>query len=168
VIDKLEHLIRLQRDLQTRTFGFDFATMTPDERIRYIRDQHQAIVVELVEALDEVEWKPWAQPVSPAHGRRINRDAFVGELIDVLHFWVNMVLAVSGDATPTEVADEVFTRYALKHRVNVQRQADGYDGSSTKCHSCKRALDDPAVACWRRGDQGFCSQENVDVNYVKS
>lgn len=161
MIDKLEHLVRLQSQLQRDAYGFDFEKLTTAERIQYVRDQHQAIIVELCEALDEVSWKPWTtgKPV-------INRDAFVGELVDVLHFWLNMVIAVSGSSTYVEVADEIFTRFALKNRVNAQRQVDGYDGVSTKCGICKRALDDPAVQCWRRGDQGHCEITNSDVNYL--
>lgn len=162
-IDKLEHLIRMQLRLQ-HEFGFNFDTMPQEERIAYIRDQHQAVTMEMSEVLDEVDWKPWTNNSQ----RLIHRDEYVTELIDVLHFWINMVLVVSGEMSSTEIADEIFTRYALKNRVNVQRQADGYDGRSTKCGGCGRALDDVAVPCWRRGDQGHCARGNIDVNYVIS
>lgn len=166
MIDKLEHMIKMQLEMQERTYGFDFVSMSQDERIRYIRDQHQAVVVELTEVLDETEWKPWAKPSSPVHGRRINRDEYVSELIDVIHFWLNMLFPVCGKMTPTEIADEIFTRFALKNRTNAQRQLDGYDGKSTKCGGCSRALDDVAVECTRTGDQGYCAKTDADVNYI--
>lgn len=161
--DKLEHLIRMQLNLQ-REFGFNFDTMPHDEQIAYIRDHHQAVIMEMSEVLNEVDWKPWT--VNPQ--RIIHRDEYVAELVDVLHFWINMILVVSGKMTTTEIADEIFTRYALKNRVNTHRQLDGYDGRSTKCAGCGRALDDVAVRCWRRGDQGRCERDNVDINYVIS
>lgn len=160
--NKLERLISMQRNLQSGSFGYDFTKMTPEERINYIRDQHQAAVMELCEALDEVGWKPWTQ------GQRwIHRDEFVNELVDALHFWINMILAVTGGMSSTEVADEIFTRFALKNRTNAQRQVDGYDGRSTKCGGCGRALDDFAVECRRVGDQGYCAKLDADINYVK-
>lgn len=162
--DKLARLIWLQAGLQRDAYGYDFAAMSSAERVSYVRDQHQAAVMELCEVLDEVDWKPWT------NGARIpiHREAYVNELIDVLHFWVNMVLAVCGDMSPTEVADEIFTRFALKNQVNAERQTAGYDGRSTKCGGCGRALDDPGVACTRRDDQGHCAKNDVDVNYLKS
>lgn len=159
--DKLVRLIWMQRNLQS-DFGFNFNTMSLIERIAYLRDQHQAAIVELCEALDEVDWKPWTNDPR----RTIRRNELVGELVDVLHFWLNMVLAVSGKMSAVEVADEIFTRYALKNRTNVQRQLDGYDGRTTKCGGCGRALDDVAVQCTREGDQGHCAQTNSDINYV--
>lgn len=161
VDDKLVRLIWLQAGLQKNTYSFDFTKMTQDERIQYIRDQHQAAIVELTEALDEVAWKPWT--TGP---RWVHRDNFVNELVDVLHFWLNMVLVVSSDMSPREVADEIFTRFALKNRTNTQRQVDGYDGRSTKCGGCGRALDDFAVECWRLGDQGHCAKTDSDINYI--
>jgi hypothetical protein len=156
-------MLQLQEALQREAFGINFDEMNAVQVVQYIRDQHQALGMELSEALDEVEWKPWAQTfLNP----RINRGAFVGELVDVLHFWMNMALAVSGSSTIEELADEIFTRYALKNRTNVQRQVDGYDGRSTKCGGCGRAVDDVAVQCTREGDQGYCAQTDSDINYI--
>jgi dUTPase len=161
--DKLIRLIWMQQNLQ-REFGFDFKTMPQEERIACIRDQHQAAIVEFNEVLDEVDWKPWTSNPN----RQIRREAYIGELIDVLHFWVNMVLVVSGKMTAEEIADEIFTRYAMKNRINSRRRHDGYDGRSTKCGGCGRALDDVAVECTKVGDQGYCAQTNSDINYVSS
>lgn len=141
--NKLERLIKLQTDLQTETYGYDFFKMSRADAIRYLRDQHQAITVEVSELLNEVDWKPWTDGSRLAY----DRDALVGELIDVLHFWLNMWIAVSSRHSPQEIADEIFTRFAIKNRTNAQRKADGYDGVSTKCPLCRRALDDVAVQC---------------------
>lgn len=160
--DMLVKLIWLQHNLQTETYGYDFPVMLRADIIRYLRDQHQAITVEMSEVLDEIDWKPWADGSRPAY----DRDALVGELIDVLHFWLNMWIAVSGKHSAQEIADEIFTRYALKNKINRDRQVDSYDGRSTKCGGCGRALDDVAVECRRVGDQGYCAKTDSDINYI--
>lgn len=139
MIDKFEELFRRQHNLQVESFGRNFQRMLPADRAIYIREMQQAAIMELCEALDEVGWKSWAT------SRHINRDAYVAELVDVLHFWINMLLALGDD--PDELASEVFTRYTLKAAINASRQARGYDGVVGKCPSCHRALDDPAVNC---------------------
>lgn len=159
--DKLERMIIMQAGAQRETYGYHFTEMSKDELIDYIRVQQQAAIQELGEALNEVDWKQWTQGE-----RQIRRDKFINELIDTLKFWFNLVLAVSGRMEATEIADEIFTRFAIKTRINDRRQADGYDGRSTKCGGCGRALDDPAVGCNRRGNQGFCALRDADVNYL--
>lgn len=154
----LAQLFRLQHDLQTQSFNVNFQRMLPRDRIQYIKDMKLALDAELQEALDETSWKPWATRDS------IHRDAYVGELVDALHFLMNMFLVLGDD--PAALAAEVFSRYCIKNRINARRQEEGYDGVSTKCGGCRRALDDPAVACSRRGDQGFCARDGVDVNYI--
>jgi hypothetical protein len=139
VIDKFEELFQLQHDLQIEAFGRNFQRMLQSERVIYIREMQQAAIMELCEALDEVGWKTWAT------SRHINRDAYIGELVDVLHFWINMLLALGDD--PTELAREVFTRYGVKGRINAERQARGYDGVSSKCPACNRDVADMGVMC---------------------
>lgn len=158
MMDTFARMLALQEQLQRESFGYNFETMTAEQRIQYIKDMKLALEAELQEALDETGWKPWATQ------KFINRDAYFGELVDVLHFLMNMFL-VLGDNTG-DLADEIFTKYCLKNHINERRQREGYDGVSTKCGSCGRALDDPAISCWRQGDHGFCAVRNVDVNYV--
>lgn len=158
MMDTFARMLALQEQLQRESFGYNFETMTAEQRIQYIKDMKLALEAELQEALDETGWKPWATR------KFINRDAYFGELVDVLHFLMNMFL-VLGDNTG-DLADEIFTKYCLKNHINERRQREGYDGVSTKCGSCGRALDDPAISCWRQGDHGFCAVRNVDVNYV--
>lgn len=131
----LEVIFARQAELQARSFGVDLASLSDEDRSRFIRDMTLACTDELHEALAEVGWKPWAS------SRHVNRDAFVGELIDALHFLVNLFLAVGASA------DEVTERYMAKADVNRKRQEDGYDGVNGKCTTCKRAFDDPAGSC---------------------
>lgn len=132
--DKTWQWLESTRELQEQVYGFDLAGMqanNPDEFADYVVMNHTAAVSELSEALDEVGWKSWAKPRG-----WVNRDAFVKELIDVAHFVAN--LAVSVGCTDEEWQE----RYESKQRVNRQRQLVGYDGVSTKCPDCHRALDD--------------------------
>ncbi|UKH48466.1 deoxyuridine triphosphatase [Microbacterium phage Katzastrophic] len=101
----------------------------------FIQWNHKALLHEMVELESETGWKPWATK------RFVNLEAARGEAIDMLHFLLNDFLVLGLDA------DEVRRRYHAKHAKNVKRQEDGYDGVSTKCPGCHRALDDDAVEC---------------------
>jgi len=101
----------------------------------FIQWNHKALTHEMVELESETGWKPWATK------RFVNLEAARGEAIDMLHFLLNDFLVLGMDA------GEVRRRYHLKHAKNAKRQEEGYDGVSTKCPGCKRALDDDGVAC---------------------
>lgn len=90
---------------------------------------------ELHELLGEIGWKPWAK------SRHINIAAARGEWIDAFHFMLNMGLVLGMDEAMIK------SLYDAKHAKNGKRQEEGYDGVSTKCPGCKRALDDLAVEC---------------------
>lgn len=135
--DRLDAMFDAQRQLQEGTFGYGtFERMPTDVRVAYFSHCVLAATDELHEAMNETSWKSWTD------SDHFNEEAVKGELVDVWHFFMNLCL-VAG-LTP----DELFKRYAEKRKINVQRQADGYDGVSTKCSYCKRALDDPAVKCF--------------------
>lgn len=157
--DRLSKMFELQHELQVQSYGVMPRRMTRDERIQYVKDMTLAAVHELGEALDETDWKPWS-----VSSRGINVDAYVGELVDVWHFLMNLMLAAGYE--PAVAADKLYEGYLVKRGINRQRQLDGYDGVSTKCVGCGRALDDPAVACWRRGDQAYCAEAEADINLI--
>lgn len=133
--DNLAQMLTAQHALQVNSFKNDPVTLTDDEAVEWIRWNTLALEDELHEALAEVGWKPWAT------SRHVNREAFIGELVDAFHFFMNLMLVV--DCTAEEFAE----RYFAKHKLNAKRQAKGYDGVAGKCQVCKRALDDPAVLC---------------------
>lgn len=125
------------RVLQRQSFGRDPALLQGADLAEYIRWNTLAAHAELTEALDEVDWKPWTVTED---GIR-NRDAFVGELVDVLHFVANMLVAAK--CTDAELS----LKYALKQQKNRERMASKtYDGKN-KCPVCQRAFDDPATRC---------------------
>lgn len=103
--------------------------------IDFIHWNVTATVDELHELLGEVGWKPWAK------SRHINLDAARSEWIDAFHFMLNLGLVLGLDES------KVKELYDAKHAKNEKRQEEGYDGVSTKCPGCKRALDDTAVGC---------------------
>lgn len=131
----LAEIFERQLELQKKSFGVDPQELDERERADYVRSMTLALIDELHEALGEIGWKPWAT------SRHMNREAFIGELIDALHFLVNLFL-VAG-ANP----DEVAIKYFAKAAKNQKRQEQGYDGVAGKCSDCHRALDDIGVTC---------------------
>lgn len=128
--DRLEEIFDLQRKLQTESFGYDPVTMEGEERTQFIMWNVLALTDELHEALAEVGWKPWAT------SRHVNETRLQGELVDALHFLVNLCLAAGMSA------EDLHEGYLDKRHRNAKRQEEGYDGVSGKCPHCKRALDD--------------------------
>jgi hypothetical protein len=131
---RLTRMLQMQRELQLMyNKGKTIEQFTDEERMQAIRDNVLACTDELHEAMNESGWKPWAT------SNHLNREAFKSELVDAWHFFMNLMLH-SG-----MTADDLYRGYIAKNAKNIQRQADDYDGVSTKCPSCKRAYDDDAV-----------------------
>ena len=115
--DKLDIIFELQaaldRDIQERR-GLDF----PMER--WIQKDVLAMVSELAELLDEVNFKWWKNE------KPIDEAALHGELVDILHFFISMCIR-SGMS-----AEELFSGYIAKNREKFDRQygrslKKGYD-----------------------------------------
>lgn len=131
--DHLREIFDLQLRLQTRLYGADPASFREDQFADYVRMNVLAVTDELHEALAETGWKPWAT------SRHLNREAYKKELVDALHFFVNLCL-VAGITAP-----ELAAAYYEKNAKNHVRQDVGYDGVREKCPNCRRALDDVPV-----------------------
>lgn len=134
-MNALQMILDRQRELQKKHYGVDVTQFNEEQRAQYIRDMSLALTDELHEALNESGWKPWAT------SRHLNRQAYLGELIDVLHFWCNLVLITNASQ------EELVNMYFAKADKNAKRQLDGYDGVEGKCTTCGRAFDDAAVLC---------------------
>lgn len=137
----LELIFERQAKLQKESFGVEPQVLDPVAKAEYIAMMNLALQDELHEALNECGWKPWAS------SRHINELAFGSELVDALHFLVNLWLAIGW------TADDVFEAYQKKAEINAARQSAGYDGVANKCKQCKRAFDDDAVLC----DESKCT-----------
>jgi len=134
-VTELHEMIAAQRDLQEK-LGYHFEQMTQNERIEYIKESALALTDEVHEALAETGWKSWAT------SRHVNREPYLGELRDAWQFLTNMMLAAEPD--PVTLAEWLSSALAKKHRVNHDR-IGAYDGVTTKCPSCSRALEDVTI-----------------------
>jgi hypothetical protein len=135
------------RRLQVEAYHDDVWPKTGDVLADSVTMNSTALLVELGEALQEVGWKSWASPRG-----WVNRDAYIGELVDVGHFLANLLVAVGCDDAEWE------TRYVAKQALNLKRQLEGYDGVSTKCPGCHRdRLDVGVVGCYiTETGKAFC------------
>jgi dimeric dUTPase (all-alpha-NTP-PPase superfamily) len=106
-MDKLDVIFQMQQslndDIEARR-GLSFT------RAEWMQKEVLAMISELSEVLDEVNFKWWKNPAP------INDASLKGELVDVLHFFVSMCLK-SG-----MTAEELFTLYQAKNRENFDRQ----------------------------------------------
>jgi dimeric dUTPase (all-alpha-NTP-PPase superfamily) len=133
-VDRFAMMLEMQLDLQKNHMkDKNPQLLTDDPMADFMRWNAWACTSELVEAMNEVGWKPWAS------NRSIAEDSFLKEMVDAFHFFMNMLLCALPD-TPEVIADKFTRAYIEKNRINAQRQMDGYDGISSKCPYCKREL----------------------------
>jgi dimeric dUTPase (all-alpha-NTP-PPase superfamily) len=136
--NSLQRMLDLQDQMQADTYGLGLADLLPGDvpgAVDQVKINVLAATDELHELLAETSWKPWAK------GDFVNLTAARGEFIDAWHFMLNLANLLGLDA------DEIEERYLAKRAKNIRRQEEGYDGVSTKCPGCKRALDDDGVDC---------------------
>ena len=106
-MDKLETIFTMQQALDddiVKLRQLDYPTDV------WMQREVLAMISELSEVLDEVNFKWWKNP------RPIDSDALKNELVDVLHFFVSMCLKSGMNA------DELYARYCEKNRENFDRQ----------------------------------------------
>lgn len=121
-VDKLKVIFELQKSLDddiVRRRGLDY---TPEQ---WIQKDVLAMVSELAELLDEVNFKWWKNP------KAIDSEALQGELVDILHFFVSMCIRAGLDA------DKLYEGYIAKNKENFDRQygrsqKKGYDVAELK------------------------------------
>jgi len=152
----MKNWLRDQREYQSTVYdvAYEVFGLDKDARTDYVSMNLTAAMIELGEAYQEVPWKPWAK-VNKEEVWKEKREKFIGEIVDTLFFLSNALTAVG-------CTDEELARaYAAKMGVNKKRQADGYDGISTKCTHCGAALDEPGMdvnaAIKNSSGQLFCS-----------
>jgi dUTPase len=128
------------RRLQEEAFGVNFSERQEGGKLAdNLVHQGFALIIELAEAFGEIQWKDWAK-----NRGQHNRDAVVGELVDVGHFLANLLVHF-------DVTDDEWERlYQAKQGRNRARQATagGYDNVKSKCPGCKRELDKPGSTLW--------------------
>ena len=120
--DRLSVIFGLQKALDTDIVvrrGLDY---TPEQ---WIQKDVLAMVSELAELLDEVNFKWWKNP------KPLDTEALQGELVDILHFFVSMCIRAGMDA------DKLYNGYIAKNKENFDRQygrsaKKGYDVAEMK------------------------------------
>jgi len=115
--------------LQNDYYDHQLPILDEQPLIQFITWNTLAAEDELHEALNEVSWKPWAS------AEFVNREAFIGELVDALHFIGNML---AGVGCTDEELSEAYEEKMIRNRA---RMTDGYTGLE-KCSICKRSKDD--------------------------
>lgn len=122
--DKLEAIVDLQRVIAERFHRLE--TMTVEEKEKATQEYLTAIVAEVGEILNgddingikgqgAIRWKSWKKQAQPADPNYVKT-----ELIDILHFTLEMLLIWGCDA------DEIYRRYVGKNQENLARYENGY------------------------------------------
>ncbi len=106
--DKLERIFEMQKCFQDDLVARRHLDGIPMEK--WMQMQTLAMLSELAELIDEVNFKWWKNP-KPVDGDRVKE-----ELVDILHFFVSMCLNSGMDA------QELFDRYIAKNQENFDRQ----------------------------------------------
>ncbi len=113
-MDKLEEIFRLQASFQEKIKRERGLEGIPMEK--WLQMQTLAMVSELAELLEEVNFKWWKNPHTLDNGN------IREELCDMLHFLIGMCLEAGMNA------DDLYQVYLGKNRENFRRQ----DGQSEK------------------------------------
>jgi hypothetical protein len=121
------------RKFQIEYYGRDYEALRSDPDLLGNTVQTQAghIVWELGEMMAEYPGsKDWVSDRTA-----LNRDLFLGEAVDALHFFANVLTAL--EFTDEELCEA----YERKMQRNRERATSGvYDGVSDKCKICHREL----------------------------
>lgn len=107
-MDKLERIFEMQRGFQDELIAR--RNLEGISMERWLQMQTLAMVSELAELLDEVNFKWWKNP-KPVDDGRVKE-----ELVDILHFFTSMCLAAGLSA------QELYERYLAKNQENFDRQ----------------------------------------------
>ncbi len=113
-MDKLDQIFALQQGFQDKLKKERHLEGIPMEE--WLQKQTLAMISELAELLDEVNFKWWKNP------KELDRPAIQEELSDILHFFISMCLEAG------MTAEDLFRVYTGKNRENVMRQ----EGKSQK------------------------------------
>lgn len=107
-MDKLENIFKYQNQFDTELAQKRGLTDIPMEQ--WIQKETLAMMSELAELIDEVNFKWWKNP-KPVDSGKVK-----DELVDILHFFVSMCLKTGMDA------NELHQRYLNKNKENFARQ----------------------------------------------
>lgn len=117
-MDKLESMFDMQKESQEhRGFAFPMVGITAAD---YIKTHTLHCIDELCEMLHEVkgykEWKVY--DFNDSVDNYVKKTLAKGELVDAVHFLLNIALALG------MTADELYEAYTAKSKINYQRLED--------------------------------------------
>ncbi len=158
-MDKLEQIMKMQGDLQKR-LGTDFSNMTDEERAEFMRNHRGYLEDELAEALYEMPnyklWKDYSNMNET--DRNVAWQKVRLELIDCLHFFVNLLLC-SGMS-----ADEVYQMYMMKNKENHRRQDEGYTADvSYREQSVEDVMTDKSTCVVEMNGKAYISTDFIAI-----
>ena len=107
-MDKLDHIFELQKGFQDKLKRERGLEGIPMET--WLQKQTLAMISELAELLEEVNFKWWKNP------KELDYKAIKEEMVDILHFLVGMSVNVG------MTAQEMFDIYYAKNKENFDRQ----------------------------------------------
>ena len=113
-MDKLENIFELQKAFDTTLE--ELRGLQGKSVEEWIQKETLAMISELSELIDEVNFKWWKNP------KELDYAAIKEELVDILHFFVSMCHKVGMDA------NELHKLYTVKNQENFDRQ----QGKSSK------------------------------------
>jgi len=121
-IDKLDKIFDKQKELQGKMpEKVPFGEVSDWHWQEAINQFILAGMIELAEAAQVTQWKnPERVKFGWKRTQQLKLEKFKEELVDCIHFVVNLCLIAGMDA------NEVFDRYMNKNKVNVKRQEDEY------------------------------------------
>jgi dimeric dUTPase (all-alpha-NTP-PPase superfamily) len=121
-IDKLDMMMKMQKTLQEKAYGYSFEKYTHKERVAFIKEMSIHATQEIHEMLYELPFfKPWKNYDAMTEEEvQIAFDKAKGEFIDFIHFTLNMALALG------MTGDEIAEGYYKKNNENYKRQEEGY------------------------------------------
>ncbi|MGI6174935.1 MAG: dUTPase [Christensenellales bacterium] len=112
--DKLEVIFQMQHQFDTELI--QKRGLAHISREEWIQKETLAMISELSELIDEVNFKWWKNP------KTVDETKVKEELVDILHFFVSMCLKMGMSA------DELYRMYLDKNKENFDRQ----HGASSK------------------------------------
>ena len=107
-MDKLENIFKYQNQFDSELAEKRGLNDIPMEQ--WIQKETLAMLSELAELIDEVNFKWWKNP------KPVDTDKVKDDLVDILHFFVSMCLKTGMDA------NELHERYLNKNKENFARQ----------------------------------------------
>ena len=119
---RLKEMFELQMKLQNRLGTFEkISVMGEAGKQQFTNQMLLAIFEETVEIMRETKYKnPEVVPFGWKKGQGYNREAMLGEVVDLWHFMMNICLAHGF------TADDFYGEYCKKNGINHERQQNGY------------------------------------------